>query len=39
MAQKSALLVHLREADDATSMYDCLVNAEKEVLEKQSAAE
>ena len=39
MAQKSALLALLREADDATSMYDCLVNAEKEVLENQNAAE
>lgn len=38
MAQKSALLDQLREAEDAASMYDCLVNAEKEVLEKQNAA-
>ncbi len=38
MAQKSTLLGHLREAEDANSMYDCLVNAEKEVLEKQNAA-
>lgn len=39
MAQKSALLAELREAVDANSMYDCLVDAEKEVLEKHNAAE
>ena len=38
MAQKSALLDRLREADDAASMYDCLVNAEAEVLAMQHAA-
>jgi hypothetical protein len=38
MAQKSTLLGQLREADDASSMYDRLVNAEKEVLEKQNPA-
>ncbi|MBI5687813.1 MAG: PTS sugar transporter subunit IIA [Verrucomicrobia bacterium] len=39
MAQKSPLLAQLREAEDANAMYDCLVNAEAEVLEKQNAAE
>ena len=39
MAQKSPLLAQLREADAAAVMYDCLVNAEKEVLEKQNVAE
>jgi excisionase family DNA binding protein len=39
MAQKSAVLDQLREAEDANAMYDCLVNAEKDVLEKQNPAE
>jgi PTS system nitrogen regulatory IIA component len=39
MAQKSALLAQLREAGDANAMYDCLVNAESEVLATQSVAE
>ena len=38
MAHKSTLLDQLREAEDADAMYDCLVNAEKEVLEKPNAA-
>jgi PTS system nitrogen regulatory IIA component len=39
MAQKSVLLAQLREAEDANAMYDCLVTAENEVLEKQGASE
>ena len=38
MAQKSNLLDRLREAETADAMYDCLVNVEKEVLEKQNPA-